>query len=171
LPPFGDTVVFIDISWPLPEKISWGFPSAMEKIDDMNEIVLGQFNKAGVYNVGLTANLGECRDFISKSITILKGVETGLPGGRLGYEEYVKDFVMYPNPNDGNFEVGVELAEEAPVTLSVWNSANGILIRKIDLAGSKVYKAEFDLRPLSFGTYVVRLDHQNGKEYLRFVVH
>lgn len=167
----GDTVVFIDISWPLPETISWNFPGAMQKIYDMNEIVLGQFHKDGVYDIGLTANLGECRDYINKSITILKGIETEVPGGRLGYEEYVKDFIMYPNPTDGDFEIGIELAEEAPVTLSVWNSATGVLMRKVDLTGNNIYKAKFDLRPLGFGTYVIRLDHKKGKEYLRFVVH
>jgi|GEM_PF-906624 len=166
----GDTVAFIDISWPLPETISWTFPGSMQKIYDVNEIVLGQFHKDGVYNIGLTANLGECRDYISKSITILKLGETEVPGGRLGYENFVKDFVMYPNPTDGDFEIGIELAEEASVTLSVWNSTTGVLMRKVNLNGSKIYKAKFDLRPLGFGTYVVRLDHPKGKEYFRFIV-
>ena len=78
---------------------------------------------------------------------------------------------MFPNPTDGDFAIGIELAEEAPVTLSVWNSATGMLIRKVDLNGSSIYNARFDLRPLGFGTYVVRFDHPKGKEYIRFVVH
>ena len=78
---------------------------------------------------------------------------------------------MYPNPTDGNFEVGVELVESAPIILSIWNSATGVMMKRVSLSGNSFYRAAFDLRPLGFGTYVIRLDHEKGKDYLRFVVH
>lgn len=166
----GDTVVMIDISWPLPESIAWNFPLAMKEVLNLGDAVFGQFAEAGAYDVGLTAHLGECVDQVTKTITILSD-DGDSSGGKLGYEAFVKHFQLLPNPNDGSFEVGVELAEESAVTLSVWRSENGVLVGKIGDEGADSYKMFFDLRPLSSGLYVLRLDHAKGKEYIRFIVH
>jgi hypothetical protein len=166
----GDTVVMIDISWPLPETVEWNYPEAMREVLNLGDVLFGQFDETGTYEVGLTAHLGECIDRISKSITILEG-EEGSEGGRLGYEKFVKTFTLHPNPTTGAFEVEVELLEESTVTLSVWNSPTGILIRQVQRNGQKLYRVSFDLRPLNSGTYVLRLDHAKGKEYIRFIVY
>jgi hypothetical protein len=166
----GDTVVMIDISWPLPETVEWNYPGAMREVLNLGDILFGQFDEAGTYEVGLTAHLGECVDRISKSITILEGAE-GSEGGRLGYERFVKAFTLHPNPTDGAFEVEIELLEESTVTLSVWNSPTGILIRQVQHNGKKIYRVSVDLRPLNAGTYILRLDHARGQEYIRFVVY
>jgi hypothetical protein len=166
----GDTVVMIDISWPLPETVEWNYPEAMREVLNLGDVLFGQFDEAGTYEVGLTAHLGECVDWISKSITILEG-EEGSEGGRLGYEKFVKTFTLHPNPTTGAFEVEVELLEESTVTLSVWNSPTGILIKQVQRNGKNLYVVPFDLRPLISGTYLLRLDHAKGKEYIRFIVY
>ena len=166
----GDTVVMIDISWPMPEKIEWKYPLDMTVLQDNGDILYGKFNRAGTYEVTLATHLGECFDQVSKTITVLDGVDVS-EGGRLGYEEFVKEFALYPNPNNGSFDVGVELAEAAPISLSVWHSPSGVLIKRIQKTGDKLYHVYFDLRPLSTGTYVLRLDYENGKKYVRFVVY
>jgi hypothetical protein len=165
----GDTVVMIDISWPMPERIEWNYPPDMTVLQDNGDILYGKFNSAGTYEVNLATHLGECYDQISKTITILEEQDNG-EGGRLGYEEYVKSFTLYPNPNSGSFHVGVELIEEMPITVSVWHSPSGIMIKKVQQNGEKIYQLYFDLRPLTSGTYVLRLDYENGKKYIRFVV-
>jgi hypothetical protein len=124
----------------------------------------------GTYEVTLGAHLGECFDQISKQITIIEKGTDG-EGGRLGYEEYVKEFILHPNPNNGSFHVGIELVEEIPITVSVWHSPTGLLIKQVQKSGDKQYQLYFDLRPLSSGTYVLRLDYGKGKKYIRFVVY
>jgi hypothetical protein len=166
----GDTVVMIDVSWPLPETVEWNYPEAMREVLNLDDVLFGQFDEAGTYDVGLTAHLGECVDRISKSITVLEGEEGG-EGGRLGYEKFVKAFTLHPNPTDGAFEVEIELLEESTVTLSVWNSPTGILIKQVQRSGDKLYRVAFDLRPLNSGTYLLRLDYAEGKEYIRFIVY
>lgn len=166
----GDTVVMIDISWPMPESIAWDFPLEMKEVLNLGDAVFGQFASAGTYDVNLTAHLGECVDQVTKTITILGGEEDPA-GGRLGYETFVKQFELFPNPNDGSFDVGIELAEEGPITLSVWRSENGALVGKLHEEGDHSYNLFFDLRPMSSGLYLLRLDHAKGKEYIRFIVH
>jgi len=164
-----DTVVMIDVSWPLPELIEWEFPEAMEKVSDMGDVVLGKFAEPGLYAVTLTAHLGECLGEVTKTITILEA-EEGDDGGRLGHNSYLKHFVLHPNPNGGAFTVEVELAEVGPATLSVWHSS-GILMKTFHQQGSSVYEPFIDLNRLTPGTYILRLDHSKGKDYIRFVVY
>jgi hypothetical protein len=166
----GDTVVMIDVSWPLPETIEWNYPLEMTKLLDNGDVVYGQYKNTGVYEVTLGSHLGECYDQISKTITIIEGKEDS-EGGRLGYEESVKQFTLFPNPNNGSFHVGVELIREMPITVSVWHSPSGLLIKQMQKSGDKLYQIYFDLRPLSSGTYVLRLDYEKGKKYIRFVVY
>jgi hypothetical protein len=166
----GDTVVMIDISWPLPETVEWNYPVAMREVLNLGDVLFGQFDEPGTYEVAMTARLGECVDEISKTIIILEG-EEGSEDGRLGYEKFVKEFTVYPNPTDGAFDVGIELLEKSHVTLSVWKSPTGVLIKQVQHDNQKLYRVSFDLRPLTSGTYILKLDHAKGKEYIRFVVY
>jgi len=165
----GDTVAMVDISWPLPESVQWDLPLEMKQVSATDDIVLGQFNATGTYSVGLTAHLGECVDYVEKSIVIQQG-EADDVDGRLGYEEYVKAFGLYANPNDGSFDVVVDLADVDDIMLSVWNSQTGALVGKVSEKGNASYSVHVDLRPLSSGAYVLRLDHAKGSSYLRFIV-
>ena len=88
----------------------------------------------------------------------------------MGYDAFVKQFELFPNPNDGSFEVGVALAQESDITVSVWRAETGSLVGKLLEHGGDSYKLFFDLRPLSSGLYVLRLDHAKGKAYIRFIV-
>jgi len=166
----GDTIVLVDVSWPLQENIAWSYPVSMEKIFDNGPVVHGKFNDEGVYEIALTAALGECRDKMVKTVTILQSSDD-LDGGRLGYEKFVKNFELYPNPNSGEFDVRIELEEESPITLSVWSPMTSLNIHKSKEDGQSNYLKHVDLRPLQPGTYILRLDHASGYESIRFIVH
>ncbi|HEY9488987.1 MAG TPA: SprB repeat-containing protein, partial [Chryseosolibacter sp.] len=71
----GDTIVMIDISWPLPEHIQWDFPEELILLNNAGDIAFGQFENPGSYQVALTTTLGACRDVLSKTITISDGGE------------------------------------------------------------------------------------------------
>jgi hypothetical protein len=166
----GDTVVIIDISWPLPDNISWNYPQQMSVLADYGDVIYGQFFESGTYEVTLGAELGKCQDKITKRITIIDNTSEPI-GGRLGFENYVKRFELYANPNDGSFDVAVELAEESSITLSVWNVVTSRNVGIVSDRGTNEHLVHFDLRPLSSGTYVLRLDHEKGHDAIRFVVH
>jgi hypothetical protein len=106
-----------------------------------------------------------------RSIAILKNQEEDSDGGRLGYKEnFVKEFTLYPNPCDGKFEIVAEFIEEGSAAVSVWHTPTGYLLRQVQGAGKKNYKWQIDLTPATSGTYLIRLDHAKGKNYIRFVV-
>lgn len=166
----GDTVVIIDVSWPMPDRIEWGLPIEMSMVMDWGDVIFGKFSAPGEYSVNLNTHLGECFDAIAKSITILKNTSTN-PMDDLGFQEFVKEFVMYPNPTQGNFSVKVKLAEVSSITLSVWSTLSGRLLKQVKLDGKENYDSDMMMESLISGAYVLRLDHAKGKEYIRFIVH
>jgi hypothetical protein len=159
----------IDISWPLPEHISWVFPEEMQRINDFGDIIYGLFETAGTFSVTLKAMLGECQDELTKTISIIDTIrEDG--SGRFGYDSFVKEFSLYRNPNEGDFDVVVEFIEESAMTLSVWSELTSRKISELHDSGSRFYSKHFDLRPLSAGSYTLRLDYGKGRRYIRFIV-
>ena len=88
----------------------------------------------------------------------------------MGYEEYGKAFGLYANPNDGSFDVIVDLADTDDIMLSIWNSQTGSLVGRVSEKGNASYNVHVDLRPLSAGAYILRMDHAKGSSYLRFIV-
>ena len=165
----GDTVVMIDISWPLPEQVLWKFPEEMKRLGDAGDAVYGQFEKSGLYEVSLTAISGECRDDMYKTITVINREDTA-EVGRLGNVPFLKEFTLYPNPNDGMFDVEIEFMEESALVLTVLNNLMANKIGQIEDSGKKSYRMHIDLRPMSAGSYTLRLDYGKGTKYIRFIV-
>jgi hypothetical protein len=165
----GDTVVMVDVSWPLPEEAVWILPDDMKHLQNYGDIVYGQFEKTGKYVVSLAVALGDCRDEISKSINVIMNKES-VEEGRLGNTPFVTLFDLYPNPNEGEFAVVIELVKESPIALTAWNTLTAKKITEFRDRGGKSYLVRMNLRPLSAGTYSLRLDYENGTKYLRFIV-
>jgi hypothetical protein len=166
----GDTIVMVEVSWPLPDAVEWSFPAQMKKLLDSDGVVFGQYNTPGNYEVALTAHLAECVDIMRKMVTILDAVEDP-DNGRLGYDSFVKEFILHPNPNDGRFDVTIEFEAESHMVISIWNAVDLKLVGKISDEGKSMYNEQVDLRPLPAGHYLMRLDHDKGKEYIRFVIY
>lgn len=66
---YGDTVVFVEVSKPLPDSIQWSFSGEPIILDSPKDSPELYFGKPGSYSIKLTAFLGECTDSIRKTIT------------------------------------------------------------------------------------------------------
>ena len=82
----------------------------------------------------------------------------------------VKEFALYPNPNDGMFEVVAHFTGESPIVVTVWNVMTSKKIAQLERSGKSLYREHIDLRPMSPGSYSLRLDHSKGSRYIRFIV-
>ncbi|MEQ8926944.1 MAG: T9SS type A sorting domain-containing protein [Fulvivirga sp.] len=165
----GDTVVIVEISWPEPENITWEIPSAAREISSGSFFKELVFDASGNYSVGLNAAIGECEDFYSKSIRIFGSGELRT-NGRSSTEELIKQFIIYPNPNDGEFTIRVLLSKASDVELSIVSLQNGLIVSKYTGVNASEYNVEFNLPALVNGVYVANLRVGNKEKNLRFIV-
>jgi hypothetical protein len=147
----GDTVVVIDISWPLPEKIEWVFPVEAKVISSDQDYLQLQFDQAGTYVVGVKSALGGCGDSHYQNIEIEAKSKTGgreASGGGL-------IVMVYPNPFETTAVVTIEQSEAEEIAMEVYELGNNEKIMSHTFSGSTSYEAELNFAGLKPGVYVV----------------
>lgn len=157
------TVELVNTSTTKPEKVEWVLPESdyIAVISESDEHIELRFSKIGSYQIGLKGLQGLCEKTVYKNILIEENV--------YGVEEpatassNIKDFIIQPNPNNGNYKVIVKLYKEADIKLRI-----------ISLSGTEPYRAvsypksaEFDIpfsQFLATGGYLLILE--TGSEVL-----
>jgi hypothetical protein len=89
------------------------------------------------------------------------------------FEKYGNDFFdfeLYPNPNNGNFQLRLDIAKAQDVNLEVYNSL-GQVVRTMPLGKSAFGKTlDLDLSREGKGVYYLRLNSANHTATKRVVV-
>ncbi|MEL7002517.1 MAG: hypothetical protein AAFN93_07255, partial [Bacteroidota bacterium] len=171
----GDTVVLVDVSWPVPDRVEWIFPDGMSILTDTTsfhqEVV---FESPGVYPIGLMAHIGDCFDFIEKSLVVIDPADAGKDsqtGGRQNESADSKfEVSVSPNPNDGLFRVIVEQDIVADVKLSLFGFQSVVPMEERTLSGSTVYSALFEHKDLDAGLYFIVARRGDDRQIARFIV-
>lgn len=147
----GDTVVVIDISWPMPEKIEWVFPAEALVISANQDYSQVKFDRAGTYVVGVKSTLGGCGDSHYQNIEIEEN--KGSTGGRVASGGLI--VTVYPNPFETMATVTIEKSEAEEIALEVYELGSNEKIMNHTFSGSASYKAELNFAGLAPGVYVV----------------
>jgi hypothetical protein len=166
----GDTLVAIDISWPLPERVEWNYPASWRSLTTSTpDILIAQLPVAGTFTLGMRSFLAECRALREKTIIVLEKSQ-GSEAGRLGYVEtaLIREFSLFPNPNEGRFEVNVALSEERDIQLRIIQFPTGIIKSEFRGQSSNSYRIGFDLPDLAQGLYIALLKVDGEEKFLRF---
>ncbi len=165
-----DTLVIIDITWPIPETVQWIFSEDMILLDQSSEFLYGQFTSAGSYEITLDVASGDCRDQLTKSVVISDRKNSLENPGRISGEEFVTGFSLYPNPNSGVFEISVSFAEETSLRLTLLEHVTSTLVFQNKADGKDNYQIRIDAGHLDAGIYSLRLDHRQGSIYQRVII-
>lgn len=156
-----DTIVALDISWPLPERIEWTFDNAAKIIYKGQDRAEAAYGSKGDYTLTLTTALAECRATYTKAITILDELPT-TKGGRTSTESTLfSRFDLFPNPSDGNFRAEVELNEGLPIHVNMVDMSSNRNVFSRQLTGNGIYSLEVKV---DVGTGVYAFTVQAGKE-------
>ncbi|WP_155170923.1 T9SS type A sorting domain-containing protein, partial [Fulvivirga kasyanovii] len=167
----GDTVVIIDISWPIPETLTWSMPEGVEVLMENNDYAEIVFNTPGTYSIDIEIGLAECNDFYSQSINVLDAPSKPDAGGRKANEEdLIKSFTAYPNPNDGIFGAEVDLSKESDIRLRmVYLQGNKIVLDEIH-TGKMHYELVIQEPQLKAGIYLLTLYAGEKSKTVRIMV-
>jgi hypothetical protein len=149
----GDTIVVIDISWPMPESVNWQFDVAATVIDQSPDYSLIRFDEAGTYTTTLQAQLAQCLSTFSHSITIVENPNDD-SGGRKS-DGIINALFVYPNPAMEKLTVQIELNEEKPASVEFYHlQSNQRAIAQL-LEGAAYYETELKVDHLKSGLYVL----------------
>ncbi|MBT1690642.1 T9SS type A sorting domain-containing protein [Dawidia soli] len=161
-----DTVVVVDISWPVPEGVQWTVPEGVALIAQEDAYGSIVFADPGEYTIVLNTFLGECIATLSKTITIQSGSDS--QAGREG-SSLITDFDVYPNPNNGRFTVSVVLRRADVVARVRMLSVTGDRrLFDAELLGNGEYQYQGNALPA--GVYLVLLEAGKEQRVKRVVV-
>lgn len=166
----GDTVVFINVSFPLPDSSYWTLPEDVTVIEASYFIQYIIFPDSGIYTITLSATKGECFDQIHDNIIIheRKVKDDDDSGGRKA--TLITAFTIHPNPSSGKFKISVRLRETAPIGIKIFSYAGGNPWAVYQDADKESYEidAEMNAPP---GVYAIVLEAGNEKMVKRLIIY
>ena len=147
------TVVFTDQSIGSPTAWDWDFGDLMGTSTMQNPSYV--YQSGGQFNAVLTVSNGCGSNNITKlvEITCLIGIDESLQGL----------LSLYPNPNNGLFQLGFENLQSDQVQLEITDLLGHVIQRKTVEVTASSFRHEVDLRAHAKGTYLLKLD-VNGKQ-------
>ncbi|MBP7169596.1 MAG: T9SS type A sorting domain-containing protein [Bacteroidales bacterium] len=162
----NDTIVLIEMSWPIPQAIQWLYPA-----ESFNEIYRTDYSlfliplKEGLFTIGLMTYSGPCNQYIEKKITIGPSKEARNASSNL---PLFKNTVAFPNPNNGQFELLVELNSQADIVVEIFTLYGKRILLK-EFRGQSIYRIPSAINPIP-GIYLVRITSGHHTESVRIVV-
>jgi len=166
----GETVIAVDLSFPLPEGIEWIVPIGASIVSQDKDAVEFSFAEAGEYDITVITSNGDC--IAQKTKKLLVVAKDGLiqeEDSKNG-QKVVEEFIVYPNPTDGKFTTDINLTERGDVSVKVFSFANNALMVSQKERGESNYSIPFDISGMPSGVYAVLLETPFGTSLRKIVV-
>ncbi|WP_417443575.1 T9SS type A sorting domain-containing protein [Joostella sp.] len=163
----NEEVVLVNVSSPLGEATEWNVPDGVSIVSESNEAIILKFNKVGMYDVRLRTMEGDCFQDYNKQIIVEEPID--LVGIGDAEQPFLKKFMVYPNPSDGNFQVEIELEESADVALRIISLLTADVSSTRTMNNKNNYLESYNTA-LASGTYILLLETPKGNEVRRIVI-
>jgi hypothetical protein len=160
----GDTIVIIDVSIPQADSIIWEFPPGALFIDD--DPVMITFGDTGIFEIRMQATYGDCI-FDTSKIIMVHDYDSAYSSENNQYG--IKEFNLYPNPNNGEFTIEVQFYSKQNFGVIV-TSLNGVAILEEVIIDSDIYSQQVNMSRNENGIYIVRVIAEYDSENKYFVI-
>lgn len=153
----GNTVVIIEITYPIAESLVWNFPPEANQIaahDNYQEIM---FSDTGRYYIELTAAAGNCTSTKGKYIEIYDPNDSKKNQAIEAEPSQIQKFEVYPNPATYHLNLSIDLADEKDIVIELIDATGNKLTKVNYTNGLKNYEVTLDVNSLKQGVYMVRL--------------
>ncbi|WP_300571022.1 N-acetylmuramoyl-L-alanine amidase [Flavobacterium sp.] len=81
----------------------------------------------------------------------------------------INDFLLYPNPTDGEFYLNVYNASNKSVVINIYNSNEQNVFAKNYIQNEEILKQSINIKPLPKGIYYIKITI-DGKEYVKKLI-
>ncbi|MEM9337885.1 MAG: T9SS type A sorting domain-containing protein [Bacteroidota bacterium] len=167
----GDTLVVIDISWPVPESVSWEFPEAARVLFSSSDFAELVFDDPGTYSIGMTGKLFGCEAYYDREVVVQAADENGRLGSIASVQEApIQSFSTYPNPAEDHLTVSVALREEVPARFYLIDLKGNRVVLEQALKGAKEYDVSLDVSTLVSGLYFARVVAEGHEKTIRLII-
>jgi hypothetical protein len=164
-----EPVMFINLSLPSPDSISWIVPNNpnIQVLSNNQNIAELKFTSTGTYSISLKSYKGGCEKIFTKKIIVLEPQ----PFDDLGQvqEPFIKTFTIAPNPNNGQFIVKVTLKEQAKIRLRMYNVLTNVQVSDRQESGSSQYTLPYNVNAPA-GTYFLLLETPKGNIMYKIII-
>jgi hypothetical protein len=149
------------------DNIEWILPEEAVVWDETRDRLQFSIPRNGYYTIGMIAQKEDCQDILYKTLEV---VDKGdIDWTEEDSEPFLKNFIVYPNPNDGNFRAKVELREAADYSLYLYDT-NGILIESKTIHNSAGEETYFNRTTAPAGAYYLRFVSQKTTSALKIMI-
>jgi hypothetical protein len=149
-----EEVILVNTSNPFGESTNWVIPKGVKVVEQKEKYITLKFDAVGVYAIGLEQTQGDCYATFTKNITVEK--RNGLPNPGTA-SQFIVDFIVTPNPSNGNFKALVTLENMSAINLRLFSTTGQNTMIQKSGSGKKKYEIDFETS-LESGMYVLVLE-------------
>ncbi len=162
----SDTVVLVDVSTPPADSTSWIFPSEVEVLDSNTLSPVIILPDTGNFEITMTAYFGSCNISISKWVN---SAEFDSTFANYTNQNGIKSVVLYPNPNDGNFNLNIEFFKKQQAVVTIQDISGNTYVNnqyfEVDAINEYI-----QLNSPVTGTYILKVVSEYDSGYITFVI-
>ncbi len=149
-----EEVILVNTSDPFGESTDWVVPNGAKVVEQKEKYITLKFDAIGVYSIGLKQTQGECYAVYTKNIMV---EQRGTLPNTDTASQFIIDFIVTPNPNNGNFKAIVNLENSSAINLRLFSSSGQNTMIQKQESGKKKYEVDFNTS-LQSGIYIVVLE-------------
>ena len=165
----GDTLVILDISWPVPDALSWEIPSSFQIVNDYPYEKWVIPTQLGVYSVGMVAFTGECSAYQVKSVTITEA-KPNTNNTLAKKEKPIKSVEVAPNPASNLSTAQVTMNYPAAVTVELVNNMGLRVFFKDVSTKQNQHNIALPIQHLMPGIYIVRVTSGTDNAMAKLII-
>jgi hypothetical protein len=165
----GDTIIVIDITYPVPDSVNWIVPAEAEVINSNNYYAILVFKTPGIHTVGLESFLGLCYDLESTQINIHSLPEGNVSGRIFDNSTQLIESNVYPNPNNGKFKVHALLNRNDVIEITIIDliSKKKVFHKSYESVEMTV---EYSLTDIKSGPYAIVIQADSQLKVHRIII-
>lgn len=163
----GDTIIVLNTTKPVPDKVIWTPPSNSIQLSETNSRLSFIPTMAGNLSVTMRAFAGICDNVLTRTTSIFTPDNIDQTDSLYHYKDYpVTTTALYPNPNQGRFDLSVQTKFPVNLKISIVRVSTGETVYNAvhtptnqNLNSSNVYNFNLSLR---IGAYSLIIE--SGKQ-------
>ena len=162
-----EEIILVNISEPLGDTVEWTVPEGVEVKASSDEQLLLVFEEEGPYDIHLRSHQGDCYEDFVKRIIVQPALE--VPEVDTTSGNFIQEFLVYPNPNNGSFKVKISLADASNIDVRIVNLISAETVAHRDGINQQEYLMDYTVN-LPSGVYLLWLETPKGSETRKLVV-